>query len=128
MHTQPDIHTKAKKDSLNDENIQEGGSDNKHDEPIEETQDINHLLKQSQPLFNEDNPVQYNERKRKLMGDDIHDSFLHPTFVKTSKISFYFFFAFPKIKKLLYLHLLVILQYYSLLVFYTFDAVKTKGS
>ena len=88
MHTQPEIHTKAKKDSLNDENIQEGGSDNKHDEPIEETQDINHLLKQSQPLFNEDNPVQYNERKRKLMGDDIHDSFLHPTFVKTSKISF----------------------------------------
>ena len=38
--------------------------------------------------MNEDNPIEYNERKRRLMGDDIHDSFLHPSFVKTSKINF----------------------------------------
>ena len=88
MHTQPDVHTKAKKDSLNNENVQEGGSETSNDELIDESKDITHVLKKSQPLFNEDNPIEYNERKRKLMGDDIHDSFLHPSFVKTSKITF----------------------------------------
>ena len=87
MHTQPDLHTKTKKDSQID-NIQEGGSDTINDEKIEDSKDINHLLKESKPLINEDNPVEFNDRKRKLLGDDIHNSFLHPNFVKTSKISF----------------------------------------
>ena len=89
MHTQPDIHTRAKKDSLFNQNLQEGGSETKADnKTIEENEEITHLLKQSKPLFNDDNPIEFNDRKRKLMGDDIHDSFLHPNFVKTSKITF----------------------------------------
>ena len=88
MHTQPDLHTKTKKDSQHDHNTQEGGSDTISDEQIEETKEISHLLKQSKPLINEDNPIEFNDRKRKIMGDDIHNSFLHPNFVKTSKISF----------------------------------------
>ena len=37
MHTQPDLHTKTKKDSQHDHNTQEGGSDTISDEKIEET-------------------------------------------------------------------------------------------
>ena len=88
MHTQPDIHTKAKKDSLSNQNLQEGGSESKSDQLIEENEDITHILTQSKPLFNDDNVLEFNDRKRKLMGDDIHESFLHPNFVKTSKITF----------------------------------------
>ena len=47
MHTQPDIHTKAKKDSLSNQNLQEGGSESKSDQLIEENEDITHILKQS---------------------------------------------------------------------------------
>ena len=88
LHSQPDIHTKAKKDSQQNQSLQEGGSENKTDQSIEKNEEITHILKKSRPIFNDDNPLQFNERKRKIMGEDVHDSFLHPSFVKTSKISF----------------------------------------
>ena len=33
------------------------------------------------------NPLEYNEKKRKLMGTDIHESFLHPKKIKTAKLT-----------------------------------------
>ena len=32
----------------------------------------------------EEDPIQFNEKKRKLLGDEIHDSFLHPNKFKTN--------------------------------------------
>jgi len=32
-------------------------------------------------------PITFNNRKRKLLGDGVFDSFMHPHFVKTKKIS-----------------------------------------
>jgi hypothetical protein len=83
MHTFPDVHTKTKKD-----NLQEGSGEIKINEPIEETQDnsLKEMLKDSKPLSNNDDPIEFNERKRKQIGNDIHESFLHPSYVKTSKI------------------------------------------
>ncbi len=34
------------------------------------------------------NPINFNERKRKLMGSAVHESFLHPKIIKTDKIVF----------------------------------------
>jgi hypothetical protein len=34
-----------------------------------------------------DDPISFNEQKRKRLGDDVFDSFMHPKFVKTKKIS-----------------------------------------
>jgi len=34
------------------------------------------------------NPIDFNEKKRKLMGSAIHESFLHPKIIKTDKIVF----------------------------------------
>jgi hypothetical protein len=94
IHTIHDVHTKSKQESQNEENLQLGSGESKNNETNEVINDTNdtmksnleELLKQSKPLVNSDNPVEYNERKRKQMGDEIHQSFLHPNFVKTSKI------------------------------------------
>ena len=47
MHTQPDLHTKAQQNPINNENTQEGGSETNNVELIEETKDITHLLKKA---------------------------------------------------------------------------------
>ena len=78
MHSVPDLHMKSKKDNEAEINLQQGSG--------ESNQSLENLLKDSKPLHDDDNPLEFNERKRKLLGSEIQDSFLHPTFVKTSKI------------------------------------------
>jgi len=34
------------------------------------------------------NPIEFNEKKRKLLGAAVHESFIHPKLIKTNKISF----------------------------------------
>ena len=45
LHSQPDLHTKAKKDLQHNKNLQEGGSENQTNEIIEQNEDITHILK-----------------------------------------------------------------------------------
>ena len=97
VHSMPDLYTKAKlnqKEQLElNLNLQQGSGDSKTTEnDITETVDnskthVLDLLKQSKPLTNNDNPIEFNEGKRAHLGDDIQESFLHPSFVKTSKIN-----------------------------------------
>ena len=90
MHSLRDLHTRTKTDP-NEINLQQGSGDSQieKEESNEEPQPhvLKDILKQSQPLVNNDDPIEFNDRKRKQMGEEIHESFLHPSFVKTSKIS-----------------------------------------
>ena len=93
MHSLKDVHTHTKKDP-NEVNLQQGSGEAKTDDNKNETTEelkgshtFQDLLQQSKPLLNNDDPITFNERKRKEMDKDIHESFLHPSFVKTSKIS-----------------------------------------
>ena len=93
MHSLKDVHTRTKKDP-NEVNLQQGSGEAKTDDNKNETTEelkgshtFEDLLQQSKPLLNNDDPITFNERKRKEMDKDIHESFLHPSFVKTSKIS-----------------------------------------
>ena len=87
VHSQPDLHTRSKKD-YNEINLQQGSGDLNNDKTDNlKAQNLTELLQQSKPLQNNDDPLEFNERKRKNMEPEIHKSFLHPSFVKTSKIS-----------------------------------------
>jgi hypothetical protein len=89
MHSLPDLHMKSKKSEISSNlNMQQGSGEQTSDKLSGDYKDseLEELLKESQPINNDDNPIEFNEQKRKKMGDQIHDSFLHPSFVKTSKI------------------------------------------
>jgi hypothetical protein len=89
MYSQPDIHTKSKNDFKSDINVQQGSGEEVREDTdtnSESNTNIKDLLQESKPLSNNDDPLEFNEQKRKRMGDFIHESFLHPSFVKTSKI------------------------------------------
>jgi hypothetical protein len=80
LYSNPNLHSISKSEPNVEALHQEGkGSD---------------LEQESQPMSqiseNDDNlnPIDYNEKKRKLMGAAIQDSFLHPKIIKTDKIVF----------------------------------------
>jgi hypothetical protein len=100
MYTTSNVHTKIKKDNQDESNQQHGSgeispeknteSENNGDNGGSESEihssTLKDLLSKSKPLSNQDDPITFNAKKRKLLGGDIQDSFLHPSFVKTSKI------------------------------------------
>ena len=94
LHSQQDLHTKTKNfENESETNIQEGkGSNDVNDdtEAIEKetspVENINMLLSQTKSIKDNVNPLEFNERKRKLLGPEIHNSFMNPSFVKTSKL------------------------------------------
>ena len=94
MYTISNPYTKTKQDSNIESKLQVGsGEINGHQSTSEEENDnvakmsnLKQLLSESKALSNDDDPLEFNERKRKLLGSEIQDSFLHPSFVKTSKI------------------------------------------
>ena len=94
MYTISNPYTKTKQDSNNESKLQVGsGEINSEESSIEEDNkadsnisNLKQLLSESKALTNDDDPLEFNKRKRKLLGSEIQDSFLHPSFVKTSKI------------------------------------------
>ena len=50
--------------------------------------DLLEQLKKSKLLNSKENSEDFNEKKRKMINnDDVHNSFLHPSFVKTNTIN-----------------------------------------
>ena len=96
LYSQPDVFT-IKKKSLLEENDQVGGGDslelNNEEEssnegPTTNNTDLLQQLKTSKLLSNSEDPENFNEKKRKMIANNnIHNSFLHPKFVKTNSIS-----------------------------------------
>lgn len=90
IHSQPDIFTKKMRNV--EENDQTGGGelseDNLEDVPTNDT-DLLQQMTKSKLINNTDNPEDFNEKKRKMIDNNqIHNSFIHPKFVKTNSINF----------------------------------------
>ena len=96
LHSQQDLHTKTKNyENEIETNVQEGKGNNDtrddiNNQSIEKEpspdQNINTLLSETKLINDNVNPIEFNERKRKLLGAEIHNSFMNPSFVKTSKL------------------------------------------
>jgi hypothetical protein len=83
LYTRPSIHSISKNEPNVEAMFQEGkGEESQSDEEIPTTSAL------SQNDDKDINPIDFNERKRKLMGIGVHESFLHPKFIKTDKIVF----------------------------------------
>ena len=89
MHSQNNTHSISKKievENEKDESMIGSGElnfiDNENIEESNASEDNVNL-----PIPESENPKEFNERKRKLLGNDkIFKSFMNPKFVKTSKI------------------------------------------
>jgi hypothetical protein len=73
----------------NVEAIDQEGTGNDLDVGETKTEQLNKEEKSDENLDDIDlNPIEFNERKRKLLGPAVHESFIHPKLIKTNKIIF----------------------------------------
>jgi hypothetical protein len=82
LYSRSNLHTISKIEPNVDALLQEGKGDESEQKIAESVNDV---------LDTDDNnlnPIEYNDRKRKLMGDAVQESFLHPKLIKTDKIVF----------------------------------------
>jgi hypothetical protein len=87
LYSRSNLHT-IKKHEPNVEAVNQEGKGNETDEDLKNE---NPTFSQNESDLQNDNnltPLDYNERKRKLMDLGVHESFLHPKLIKTDKIVF----------------------------------------
>ena len=99
LHSQPDLFTIKKKTDYEEKEQFGGGENNMLDNEIDGSDEVNQSvktsdvdlleqLKKSKLLNSKENSEDFNEKKRKMINnDDVHNSFLHPSFVKTNTIN-----------------------------------------
>jgi hypothetical protein len=88
LYSNPNLHSISKHEAdvepMNVEPLnQEGKGEDSTLDNTPQLQNDNELKDESNL-----NPIDFNEKKRKLMGTAVHESFLHPKIIKTDKILF----------------------------------------
>jgi hypothetical protein len=80
LYTQKNIHTIEKQIEVQDNTNLEGSGENSN---FNEEKKNEETFSENAP---HSNPIEFNDNKRKRMGSPIHESFLHPKFIKTDRI------------------------------------------
>jgi tRNA U38,U39,U40 pseudouridine synthase TruA len=79
LHNDSNIY-KIQKQADNESEIEQTGSGNQISETAKNVPD-------NEIQFDDNNPEKFNEKKRKLLGEKVFDSFMHPKKFKTKTIS-----------------------------------------
>jgi hypothetical protein len=85
MYSRPNLHSVSKNIPNVEPIEQEGKGETETDiEPSSENDTVTESINSDNE--GDLNPIEYNERKRKLMGSAVQDTFLHPKMIKTNTI------------------------------------------
>jgi hypothetical protein len=80
------LHSQNKNEPNVEAQLQEGSGNIDHEDANKSENEIDSGSENLSEQNIDADPIEYNEMKRKKMGFAVHDSFLHPKFIKTDKI------------------------------------------
>lgn len=92
MYSRPNLHSISKSEANVETNVelfeQEGKGENSSLDSTNLEQVQSQINDADFKADSDLNPTDFNERKRKMLGSAVQDSFLHPKIIKTDKIIF----------------------------------------
>jgi hypothetical protein len=91
LHSNPNLHSISKNEAdVEPLNVEPLNQEGKGEDSVSDIKTNIPELQKDNEANDESylNPIDFNERKRKLLGSAVHESFLHPKIIKTDKIVF----------------------------------------